>query len=63
MSQKRYRYYWYERGGYLHFAESFKAASDHQAIAEIEAMHPDALCEIWHGKTLVAKLPAEPLPA
>ena len=56
MSREPYRYYCLDRTGRLHSAEWFKADSDEEAIAQIEAKHPDALCEIWQGKRLVAKL-------
>ena len=34
-----------------------------KAVAHIEAKHPDALCEIWQGKRLVARLSPERLRA
>ncbi len=56
MSQETYRYYCLDGVGRLHSAEWFEAESDADAIAQIEALHPDALCEIWQGQRLVAKL-------
>jgi len=56
MSQESYRYYCLDSSGQLHSAEWFQAVSDEDAIAQVEALHPDALCEIWHGHRLVAKL-------
>lgn len=60
MSLEKYRFYCLERGGNLHIAEWFKAASDDEALAHIRAKHPDAMCEIWLGERLVATLAAEP---
>ena len=56
MSQENYRYYCLDRTGRLHSAEWFQAENDRDAVALIEAKHPDGLCEIWQGKRLVAKL-------
>jgi hypothetical protein len=56
MSQENYRYYCLDRTGRLHSAEWFQAGNDRDAVALIEAKHPDGLCEIWQGKRLVAKL-------
>lgn len=56
MSLEPYRYYCLDGTGRLHNAEWFGATSDEDAIAQIEGKHPDATCEIWHGKRLVAKL-------
>jgi hypothetical protein len=56
MSRETYRYYCLDGAGQLHSAEWFPAQSDEDAIAQIETKHPDALCEIWQGKRLVAKL-------
>ena len=56
MSQTTYRYYCLDRFRQLHNAELFEAASDEDAIAQIEARHPDGLCEVWQGKRLVATL-------
>ncbi len=56
MSLKSYRYYCLDSTGELHSADWFEAESDEAAIAQIEAKHPDALCEIWQGRRLVAKL-------
>ena len=56
MSLETYRYYCLDGTGKLHNAELITAASDEDAIAQLEAKHPDALCEIWQDKRLVAKL-------
>jgi len=63
MAQDGYRYYCLDSRGQLHSAEWFEAASDEDAIARVEANHSDALCEIWHGKRLVARLSPERLQA
>jgi hypothetical protein len=56
MPSENYRYYCLDSAGHLHSAEWFYAESDEKAIAQIEAEHPEATCEIWQGKRLVAKL-------
>jgi hypothetical protein len=56
MPSENYRYYCLDRFGHLHSAEWFEAESDDDAIAQVEAMHPDATCEIWLRNRLVAKL-------
>ena len=56
MSQTTYRYYHLDGVGHLHGAEWFQAASDEDAVAQVEIMLPEALCEIWQGTRLVAKL-------
>ena len=56
MAQDSYRYYCLDSTGHLHSAEWFEAASDEDAAAQVEALHPDSLCEIWQGNRLVAKL-------
>ena len=56
MSQENYRYYCLDGAGHLHEAAWFAAEDDSDAIAQIEAEHPDATCEIWQGRRLVAKL-------
>lgn len=63
MAQEGYRYYCLDGRGRLHSAEWFEAASDEDAIAQVEAQNPDALCEIWQGQRLVAKLSARRLQA
>lgn len=63
MSQITYRYYHLDRFGRLHGAERFDAANDADAIAQVEVMLPDALCEIWEGARLVAKLSPKRLQA
>jgi hypothetical protein len=56
MSSQNYRYYCLDGVGHLHSAEFFEAASDEDAVTQIEARHANALCEIWQGKRLVAKI-------
>ena len=56
MPSENYRFYCLDRFGRLHNAQLFKAKNDEEAIAAIEAKHPDDTCEIWQGKRLVAKL-------
>lgn len=63
MSQATYRYYHLDGLGHLHGAEWFEAAGDEDAVAQVEAMLPDARCEIWEGDRLVAKLSPKRLQA
>ena len=56
MPSDNYRYYCLDGTGHLHGTEWFEAASDAEAIAQIEALHPNDTCEIWEGKRLVASL-------
>lgn len=56
MSSQSYRYYCLDKTGQLHSAAWLAADSDEDAIALIEARHPDSLCEIWKDHRLVAKL-------
>jgi hypothetical protein len=56
MSREPYRYYCLDSFGDLHNAEWFDATTDEEAIAQIEAQHPDARCEIWQGRRLVATI-------
>lgn len=56
MSSDNYRYYCLDGSGKLHSAEWLHADSDEEAVAQIAALHPDARCEIWQGKRLVATL-------
>ena len=63
MSSQKYRYYCLDGTRHLHSADWFEAESDEEAIAQIEAKHPDALCEIWRGQQLVARLSARRLEA
>ena len=56
MPEAHYRYYCLDGAGHLHEAEWIKAASDEDAIAKIEAMHPGSRCEIWEGNRLVAQI-------
>lgn len=63
MPSESYRYYCLDGAGHLHDAEWFAAESDEDAIAQIEAKHPDSICEIWEGKRLVATLSPERLRA
>lgn len=56
MPTENYRYYCLDGAGHLHDAAWFYADNDEDAITQIEAKHPDAKCEIWQSKRLVAKL-------
>jgi hypothetical protein len=56
MSSENYRYYFLDSTGRLHGAEWLEAENDEDAVAQIEARHPDALCEVWQGNRLVAKV-------
>lgn len=56
MPSENYRYYCFDSVGRLHDAQWFYAESDEDAVAQIEAKHPDSTCEIWEEKRLVAKL-------
>ncbi len=58
-----YRYYCLDSTGRLHSAQWFNATNDAEAIAQIEAKHPDATCEIWQDNRLVAKLAPQRLSA
>jgi hypothetical protein len=46
MPSENYRYYCLDGAGRLHSAEWFHAESDEDAVAQIEAKHADATCEI-----------------
>jgi len=56
MSAQNYRYYCLDGTGQLHSAAWLEADNDEDAIAMIEARHPELLCEIWKNHRLVAKL-------
>lgn len=56
MSSEKYRVYCLDGAGHLYEPEWFDAASDEDAIAQIRAKRPDARCEIWHGRRLVASI-------
>jgi hypothetical protein len=53
---EKYRYFCLDAAGRLHEAQWFAAETDEDAVAHVEAKHPDALCEVWLGNRLVAKL-------
>lgn len=59
MPSENYRYYCLDATGSLHQAEWFYADSDADAVAAIEAKHPDAKSEIWQGDRLVATVEAK----
>jgi hypothetical protein len=63
MPSQSYRYYCLDSSGNLHDAQLFVADSDEDAIAKIEAKHPDSLCEVWRGSELIAKLSPQRLRA
>ena len=56
MSHENYLFYCLDSAGRLHEAAWFEAEDDEDAVAQIEAKHQDATCEIWQGRRLVAKL-------
>jgi hypothetical protein len=56
MPPESYRYYSLDGVGHLSGAEWFDAENDEHAIAQIEAKLPDARCEIWQGRRLVASI-------
>ena len=63
MSQIAYRCYRLDGVGHLQNAEWFEAASDDAAISLAEVKYPEALCEIWQGGRLVAKVSPKRLQA
>ena len=56
MPSENYRYYCLDGMGHLHEAEWFYAATDEDAVAVIQAKHPDSKCEIWQDNRLVASV-------
>lgn len=62
MPSENYRCYRLDGVGRPYEAEWFYAESDEAAVAQIEEKHPDARCEIWQQRRLVANLPKR-LPA
>lgn len=56
MPSENYHYYRLNASGHLAFAEWSEAASDEEAIVQIETKHRDERSEIWQGSRLVAKL-------
>jgi hypothetical protein len=48
-----YRFYCLDGTGKLHDAEWFEADSDEQAVATIQARHPNDKCEVWRGDRLI----------
>jgi hypothetical protein len=56
MSQDNYRYYRLDEAGRLYGAEWLNAASDEDAIAQVQASYPGDTCEVWRKGRLVAKL-------
>ena len=63
MLPDEYRLYRLDGAGMIHDAEWFDAADDTDARVQIAAKHPNAMCEIWLGKRLVATLPIKHLSA
>ena len=61
MSSETYRVYCLDGAGHLHEPEWFDAESIEDAIAQTRAKRPDAMCEIWHGRRLVASIPPDRL--
>ena len=56
MPSANYRYYRLDGAGHLHDPEWIAAQSDKDAIAQVNALHPDATWELWFGTRLVGKL-------
>ena len=56
MPSDDYRYYHLDGDGRLHCAQWFSAESDEHAIGQVRVNHPNAKCEIWRGKRLIARL-------
>jgi hypothetical protein len=56
MFPEEYRFYRLDGAGQIHSAEWIKADSDDQATTQVQVQFPDAKCEIWQGKRLVARL-------
>ena len=56
MPSTDYRYFCLDSTGKLHDTQWFNAADDEDAVAYVKAKHPDAKCEVWQDKRLVAKL-------
>ena len=63
MPTQSYRYYCLDGAGHPHDAGWFAADSDEDAVARIQAKHPNSTCEIWQGTRFVAKLSAQRLRA
>ena len=63
MSLQSYRYYRLDEAGHLYDAEVIDAESDEEAIAKVEGKCAGALCEVWQGHRLVAKLSPKHLQA
>lgn len=59
MSQESYRFIRLDRSGDLPQAKGFHARSDADAVAQVGALHPGELCEIWSRQRLVATLPSQ----
>ena len=57
MRSQNYSYYHLDGAGQLHKAGRFDAECDDDAVRKIAVDLADAICEIWHGDRLVAKLP------
>ena len=56
MSSITYRYYCLDATGRLHDAHWFDAGSDEEAVAHVQAKHPDGKSEVWQEQRLVAAL-------
>jgi hypothetical protein len=56
MPSENYRCYCLDSTGRLHEASWFEAEDDADAIAQVTLKHPEAKCEIWQGKRLVASV-------
>lgn len=60
MPPENYRYYRLDGAGRLHEADWFHAESDEDAIAHVEAKHPDGQSEIWHDERPVLTIGTYP---
>lgn len=63
MRPDSYRFYRLDGLGSIHDAEWFDAKDDADAAAHVEGKHPDATCEIWQDRRLVANLSPKRLSA
>ena len=48
-----YRFYCLDGAGRIRAAEWFDATSDSDAIALVQARHPDSRCEVWRGNQMI----------
>jgi hypothetical protein len=53
---REYCAYFLDSSGWLLYFELFETGSDQEAVAAVRASNPQAICQIWNGRRLVAKL-------